>query len=66
MDAIWTMLGVGLLVWALSSLFSLPTKKKEFTLTDQNEATHRALGGSRPPDSSDVIPPETTTVKKHH
>jgi len=63
-DAIWALIGLGIVVWALSALFSPPKKHKDFTLTDQNDATHRALGGSRPLDASDIKPPEDTGSKR--
>ena len=57
---IWGLVGLGLVMWAVYVLFTPPKKHKSYTLTDQNEATSRALGGSRPPDASDVVPPVST------
>lgn len=61
----WVLLGIGLIVWAMTVLFDPSKKHKNYTLTDQNEATHRARGGNRPPDSSDVVPPASTRNKSH-
>jgi len=60
MDVILALIGLGIIAGAFSVLFSPPKKHKDFSLTDQNDATHRALGGSRPPDTSDIKPPEVT------
>lgn len=58
MDLIWAAFGLAVIIWALIILTSPPKKHKNFSLTDQNDATHRAQGGSRPLDASDVEPPE--------
>jgi hypothetical protein len=56
MDYLLALVGLGVIVWALSALFSPPKKHKTFSLKDQRDAMHRALGGNRPPDASDVEP----------
>jgi hypothetical protein len=58
-DAFWIIVGCALVIWAFYALLTPPKKHKDFSLRDQNEATHRALGGSRPPDAADVEPPVT-------
>jgi hypothetical protein len=57
MDAFWIIVGLGLVIWAFYSLLEPPQKHKDVSFTDQKDAAHRALGGSRMPDASDVEPP---------
>ena len=64
MEFILAVVGLGIVIWALSSLFSPPKKHKDFTLHDRDEATARALGGgSGPPDLSKLEP--TVTEEEH-
>ena len=57
MEIILLLVGLGIVIWALSALFSPPKKHKDFTLHDRDEATARALGGgSGPPDLSELEP----------
>ncbi len=60
MEFILALAGIGIAIWAISSVFSPPRKRKDFTLRDRDEATSRALGGSAPPDLSELEP----TVKE--
>lgn len=60
MEFILALVGLGIAIWAISSLFSPPRKRKDFALHDRDEATSRALGGSAPPDLSEIEP----TVKE--
>ncbi len=55
-----------LVVFAFYALWKPPKKHKNFSLSDQNKATIRAMGGgSGPPDESDYIPPELKQEGKH-
>ena len=53
-----------IVIFAFRMLWNPPKKHKEFSLRDRDEATSRALGGSAPPDASQVVPPMTER-KKH-
>jgi hypothetical protein len=64
MDVILVLVGLGVLIWALTSLFSPPKKHKDFSLHDQDNATSRALGGGGMPDLSKLEPDEREQ-KKH-
>lgn len=61
MDIVLALLGVGIIAWAFHSLFNPPEKRRSYSLSDQRQATHNALGGSAPPDISDI---ESTEVKQ--
>ena len=57
------MLGIGLLVlFLIYALWNPPKKHKDYSFSDQQQATFRALGGSGPPDISQLKPNEQ---KKH-
>jgi len=45
MDVILAVVGLVVLIWALSFLLSPPMKHKEFSLHDRDDATSRALDG---------------------
>ena len=49
MDALWIVVGLGLVVWAFYSLPDPPQRHKDVSFIDQKEAAHRALGGSHRP-----------------
>lgn len=67
MEIILGLAGLGIAIWALSSLFSPPKKHKDFTLHDRDEATSRALGGgSGPPDLSKLEPEEMEQRRNWH
>ncbi len=66
MDVILALVGLGVLIWALSSLFSPPKKHKEFSLHDRDDATSRALGGGGVPDLSKLEPKETEQKTEKH
>jgi hypothetical protein len=59
------LVGLGVVIWGLSSLFSLPKKYKDFSLHDRDDATSRALGGGGVPDLSELETKETEQGKKH-
>jgi len=65
-DVILALVGLGVLIWAFSSLFSPPKKHKDFLLHDRDEATSRALGGGGVPDLSKLEPAETEQKGKKH
>ncbi|MDA8086403.1 MAG: hypothetical protein M0Z75_06840 [Nitrospiraceae bacterium] len=46
-----------LIAFLIYGLWNPPRKYKTYSLTDQQEAAHRALGGHRLPDASDIKPP---------
>ncbi|MBI4679731.1 MAG: hypothetical protein HY753_00590, partial [Nitrospirae bacterium] len=59
-------LGIGLLiVFLVYALWNLPKKHKDFSLSDQREATSRALGGSGAPDLSHLKPEERKSRQKN-
>ncbi len=58
MDVILALVGLGIVIWALSALLSPPKRHKEFSLHDRDQATIRALGGSGIPDLSKLEPEE--------
>jgi hypothetical protein len=63
-DILLAVAGLGIVIWALASMFTPPKKHKDFTLHDRDEATARALGGgSGPPDVTKLEP--TATEDKH-
>jgi hypothetical protein len=64
MDYLLALAGLGIIIWTLSVLFDPPKKHKDFSVRDQQDATHRALGGSRHLDASDVGPPETKRQRR--
>jgi len=66
MDFIWIIVGIVIVIWALSSLMSPPQKHKDYSLSDQKEAMCRALGGSPPPDIEDITSSELKEKKKQH
>ncbi len=66
MEFILALAGLGIAIWAISSLFSLPKKRKDFTLRDRDQATSRALGGSAPPDLSELEPTVKEEKQKLH
>lgn len=66
MDVILTLVGLALLIWALTSLFSPPKKHKDFSLHDRDDATSRALGGGGVPDLSKLEPEEREQKRKKH
>ena len=49
MEIILASVGLGIVVWALVSMFSPPNKHKDFSDRDRPEATSRAMGGSGAP-----------------
>lgn len=53
-----------IVILAFNMMWNPPKKHKDFSLRDRDEATSRALGGSAPPDASQVVPP-VTERKKH-
>jgi len=56
MEIILALAGLGIEIWAPSSLFA-PPRKCKFTLHDRDEATVRAPGGgSGPPDLTKFEP----------
>jgi len=57
-DVILALAGLGIIIWALSALFSPPRKHKDFSLHDRDDATSRALGGGGVPDLSKLEPEE--------
>jgi hypothetical protein len=63
-DVILPLVGLGIVLWALSALLSPPKRHKEFSLHDQDQATIRALGGSGIPDLSKLEPEEKKIKKK--
>lgn|GEM_PF-2590920 len=66
MDILLALVGLGVTIWAISTLFSPPKKHKDFTLHDRDEATARALGGgSGPPDLSELEPTAREEKRKH-
>jgi hypothetical protein len=68
-EIILALAGLGIAIWAISSLFSPPRKhkRKDFTLHDRDEATARALGGgSGPPDLSELEPTVKEEKRKKH
>lgn len=67
MEIILALAGLGIAIWAISSLFSPPRKHKDFTLHDRDKATARALGGgSGPPDLSELEPTVKEQQRKKH
>ena len=66
MDIILALVGLGIVVWALSALFSPPRKHKDFSLHDRDDATSRALGGGGVPDLSKLEPEEREAKKRKH
>ena len=62
MDVILGLVGLGVLIWAFSSLFSPPKKHKEFSLHDRDQAT---MGGGDTPDLSKLEPEDTKQKRKH-
>lgn len=57
MDILLAFAGIGIVIWALTSMLTLPKKHKDFTLHDRDEAAARALGGgSGPPDLTKLKP----------
>lgn len=57
-------LGIGLLiVFLIYALWNPPKKHRDFSLSDQREATSRALGGSGTPDLSHLKPEERKPQK---
>jgi hypothetical protein len=65
-DVILALVGLGVLIWALSSLFSPPKKQKDFSLHDRDDATSRALGGGGVPDLSKLEPDEREQERRKH
>lgn len=63
MEAILALVGLGIVVWALTSLFAPPKKHKDFSDRDRLEATSRAMGGSGAPPE---VPTPDIPEKKHH
>ncbi len=57
MEALLALFAIAVVTWALTALLSPPKKHKNYSLSDQNEAAHRARGGNRPPDATDIVPP---------
>jgi hypothetical protein len=53
-----------IVILAFNMLWSPPKKHKSFSLRDRDEATSRALGGSAPPDASQVKPNVTRKMRK--
>jgi hypothetical protein len=45
--ALWKIVGFGLVMWAFYSLLDPPKKHKYSSLTDQNDATHRAYSQAK-------------------
>jgi hypothetical protein len=66
MDVILVLVGLGIVIWALSSLLSPPKKHKDFSLHDRDDATSRALGGGGVPDLSKLEPEEKEQKSKKH
>ena len=64
MDVILAVVGLGIVIWALSVLSSPRKKHKEFSLHDRDQATIRALGGSGIPDLSKLEPEEKNKKKE--
>jgi flagellar biosynthesis component FlhA len=56
-------LGV-LLIFLIYALWNPPQKHKDFSYKDQQKATSRALGGSGPPDLSQLKPQQRITRSK--
>jgi len=65
-DVILALVGLGVLIWAFSSLFYPPKKHKDFSLHDRDNATSRALGGGGVPDLSKLEPEEIKEKGKKH
>jgi hypothetical protein len=66
-DVLLALAGLGIAIWAISTLFSPPKKHKDFTLHDRDEATARALGGgSGPPDLTKLEPTVKEEKRKRH
>jgi hypothetical protein len=63
-DVILALVGLGVVICALLSLFSPPKKHKEFSLHDRDEATIRAPGGSGPLDLSKLENPRRCVLSK--
>jgi len=59
---ILALVGVGIAVWALSSLFSPPKKHKDFSDRDRLEATTSYGGSGTPPE----LPTPDVPEKKQH
>jgi len=56
---------IGLLaLFLIFALWSPPKKHRDYSLSDQQQATSRALGGSGPPDVSQLKPTEQKFRRK--
>ena len=53
-----------LIAFLIYGFWNPPRKYKTYSLTDQQEAAHRALGGHRLPDASDIEPPMRDKKRK--
>ena len=63
-DVILAVVGLGIVIGALSALLPPRKKHKEFSLHDRDQATIRALGGSGIPDLSKLEPEENEIKRK--
>jgi hypothetical protein len=52
------------LIFLIYALWESPRKHKDFSYADQQKATSRALGGSGPPDLSQLEPQEKRKGRK--
>jgi len=63
-DILIVIAGIALLIWIIRTVSSPPKKHKDMSLHDQQKATSRALGGSGPPDLSELEHTEENKKRK--